>query len=164
MNAAAQPTSSGHLDALSGNRSFTSRVSSTLLISVFSRAMIACGVFAGTRIPYQLVTSYPGSVSAIAGVSGSAVLRFALVTARPRSLPDLICGIAGSSGLNVSCVSPLIVASNVSAAPFIGDRRDLYAGHRFQELARKVIRCALAGRCVIELAGFRFGKRDQFLH
>jgi hypothetical protein len=58
-----------------------------LLISAFSRLMIAGGVFAGTKKPYQLLTPYPGTVSAMEGSSGKSGWRLGESTARARSLP-----------------------------------------------------------------------------
>ena len=61
---------------------------SPALISRFSFATTSVGVPRGTPTPYQMMASYPGTVSAIAGTFGSTAERVAVVTARARILPD----------------------------------------------------------------------------
>ena len=48
------------------------------------------GVPMGANSPYQVATSKPGRVSAMAGTSASILTRVLLVTPRPRSLPERI--------------------------------------------------------------------------
>src|SRR5262245_22084530 len=58
---------------------------SPVLISLFSRSMIADGVFLGAPIPAHELISYPGRNSANAGTSGIAGEREAPVIAKARS-------------------------------------------------------------------------------
>src|SRR5215468_9447805 len=58
---------------------------SPVLISLFSRSMIADGVFLGAPIPAHELISYPGRNSATAGTSGIAGEREAPVIAKARS-------------------------------------------------------------------------------
>src|SRR5262245_30114278 len=62
---------------------------SAALSSLLSPVTIAREVPAAARIPNQLITSYSGTVSAIAGSSGNEGERLGLVTPNPRSLPAL---------------------------------------------------------------------------
>src|SRR6516164_10913308 len=48
------------------------------------------GVPLGAAIPYQTLASYPGTVSAMAGTSGSAATRLDAVTPSARTLPVLM--------------------------------------------------------------------------
>src|SRR5712671_397177 len=63
------------------------------LISKLSLSMIVVGVFLGAPTPNQALVSKPGTNSAMVGTSGSASNRVAVVTAKDRSLPDLMCPI-----------------------------------------------------------------------
>jgi hypothetical protein len=65
----------------------------TFAISACSARSPRGGVPFGTKMPSQPVASKPGKPdSATVGTSGSAALRFGEVTARPRTLPPLMCG------------------------------------------------------------------------
>ena len=77
---------SANLRRMSG--SFTAAVKAAL-----SLAMISGGVPLGTEMPFQTLTSYPGTVSPMVGTSGNASERLAAVTPSARSLPALICAI-----------------------------------------------------------------------
>src|SRR5215472_18906117 len=59
---------------------------SPVLISPFSKSMIADGVFLGAPMPAHELISYPGRNSATAGTSGIAGEREAPVIAKARSL------------------------------------------------------------------------------
>src|SRR5258706_94573 len=76
-------------------------------IAILSRATISFGVPTGARMPYQLMTSYPGSPdSAIVGRLGVANERLALVTASAFNLPALTWGSAGGMLLNINDTLP----------------------------------------------------------
>src|SRR6516225_9181646 len=65
---------------------------STARISRSRRAMTAAGVPLGAPTPAQVLASYPGNASAIAGTSGSASKRRLPATASARSAPVRTCG------------------------------------------------------------------------
>src|SRR5215831_8079033 len=70
-----------------------SRISGSLRISPtspLSRSMMGRGVPPGAARPSQEMTSKPGSVSAMAGISGSSTKRLREETASPRNMPPLI--------------------------------------------------------------------------
>ena len=79
-----------------------------------SFAVIAAGIPAGPKVPTQLLTSNPVSVSASAGNSGAAGERPAPRTAIPFSFPAFTCG---------STVG--MVANNIDVWP---PRRSVIAG------------------------------------
>jgi len=64
------------------------------------RSCTSAGRPAGAKTPCQPVMTTPGRpASARVGTSGSAAMRFSPVTAMARSLPSLICGMAGGGGM-----------------------------------------------------------------
>ena len=83
--------------------------------------MIASGVFAGANRANQDETSKSGNPdSIIVGMSGSAGLRVAVVTARAFILPALICGSAGGRLSNIRSTSFAISAMLAAAVPRYG--------------------------------------------
>ena len=69
--------------------------------------MIAFGVPAGAITPAQLTSSIPERpASANVGTSGSTIDRLGAVTARPRTLPDLMTRTASREGMNMICIRP----------------------------------------------------------
>ncbi len=68
----------------------------------------------GPITPYQPTTSNPGSASATAGTSGSAAMRFGVVTAIPRSLPARTCACAR---LQAGEVEVVLAAEQSRSAP-----------------------------------------------
>src|SRR5215467_4764269 len=58
---------------------------------------MSVGVFFGTPTPAHTTDSAPGTKSPMVGMSGSASERVAVVTARGRSLPDLMYSIVPST-------------------------------------------------------------------
>jgi hypothetical protein len=88
----------------------------TRTISRLSFSTISFGVLAGAKSPYHCTTSKPGTpLSAIVGSSGKSGDRFLPVTARPRSLPDLMCPLAATRLGNIIWVVPASVS--VTAGP-----------------------------------------------
>src|SRR5688500_13874660 len=69
--------------------SFTSCVFSAACTAVASLLTIDGGVLAGKATPCQDIATNPGSVSAIAGMSGAVNQRSAEVTATARTFPPL---------------------------------------------------------------------------
>src|ERR1700746_799777 len=71
------------------------------LIAALSFSMIASGVPVGAQIPYQPLAAYPGTNSAIAGISGAASDRVGVVSPIALSLPArtswMICAIGGNA-------------------------------------------------------------------
>src|SRR4029077_7402143 len=67
------------------------------VIAALSFSMISSGVPAGAQIPYQPLAAYPGTNSAIAGISGAASDRVGVVSPIALSLPArtswMICAI-----------------------------------------------------------------------
>src|SRR5262249_53084347 len=88
-------------------RAFMFSSESTVSISRSSFATTAAGVPLGAPRPYQLLASKPGTDSPIAGTSGSACARVAVVTPSTRKLPSRICVIDERIVTKVACTSPL---------------------------------------------------------
>src|SRR5262249_26654738 len=63
------------------------------LISLLSLSTISAGVALGAPTPSQVLASKPGRTSPTVGISGNTCERVAVVTAKGRSLPALICSI-----------------------------------------------------------------------
>src|SRR3954452_20322642 len=82
--------------------------------------MISGGVFFGALMPYQALASYPGRKSATSGKSGSTSERTVLVTARPRSLPDLTCSAQVGMLSNITCIVPDSMSVSAGAPPRYG--------------------------------------------
>jgi len=64
-----------------------------LSTSVLSLATMSFGTRAGARMPIQLSTAYPLTVSDTVGMSGAAAERLLSVIASTRSRPDLMYGV-----------------------------------------------------------------------
>ena len=94
----------------------TSGSAATLFSALFSRSMTARGVFAGTKIAYQLSTSKSAMPdSCIVGTSGKAALRLTVDTASAFSLPVLTnCAAAGIETQSVGTWPPI---TSVTAGP-----------------------------------------------
>ena len=66
---------------------------STSMVSAWKRAMMSGGVLGGAKMPHQMLDSYPVTVSAIVGTSGTYALRFAPPVAISRTRPLWMNGI-----------------------------------------------------------------------
>ena len=76
----------------SASRALMAGSASAALISRLSRSMIYGGVPRGAPTPAQVPASYPGTVSAIVGTSGSRLNRSCPSTPSALSLPLRMCG------------------------------------------------------------------------
>ena len=101
----------------SRTRLLISGIATAFLISEFSLSTISFGVFAGASTQCQPTTSKPGSVSATAGMSGRAGVRFRLDTAMARNVPPLCCGSADVMLSKANWMSPTIRALSISPLP-----------------------------------------------
>jgi hypothetical protein len=86
-------------------------------ISFCKRVTMSFGVPAGAITPYHELTSKPGYVYAIAGKSGIRVERLSLLTATPRSLPDLIKGMAPAMLMKAMSICPPTRSLRTGPAP-----------------------------------------------
>ena len=82
---------------------------------------MACGVRAGTKMPFHAAYSYPGTpLSAMVGTLGSAAERLALPTPSALRRPALICGNTAGTLLNAICIWPLITSVIACPPPLYG--------------------------------------------
>ena len=88
-----------------------SGASSALTNSRLSRDTISRGVAAGANMPYHNGIVKPSTPASIpVGTSGRAAMRCSVSTARARTFPARICGIAVVTGMTTSSTSPPIIA------------------------------------------------------
>ena len=103
------------------NLSLASSDPSHRTISALSLRTISGGVPAGTKIPYHVEMSNPGTpTSAIVGKSGASDERFAVVTANAFSLPAFICAIELARLSNMNCTCPPSRSCIAGAPPLYG--------------------------------------------
>lgn len=88
-----------------------------LWVSAASLCTTSAGVPAGAARPSQERTSKPGSTAEAGGTSGRVGQARALVTARARSRPDLMCGMATVSVSLSTSTSPAITACTGAPPP-----------------------------------------------
>src|SRR5438270_8796228 len=82
--------------------------------------MIGRGVRAGNATPCHEMARKPGTVSAIAGISGALNQRSADVTASARTLPPRACGSTVGILPKVMCTWPPITSITACAPPLYG--------------------------------------------
>src|SRR5262245_65147263 len=99
------------------SRALMSAVASPALISRLSRLMISTGVPAGAQTPAQVLASYPGSVSAMVGTSGSMSNRQLPATASARRPPERMCGSDVTITSKATCTCPPTRSVTIGAPP-----------------------------------------------
>src|SRR5262245_52432316 len=99
------------------SRALMSAVASPALISRLSRLMISTGVPAGAQTPPQVLASYPGSVSAMVGTSGSMSNRWLPATASARRPPERMCGSDVTITSKATCTYPPTRSVTIGAPP-----------------------------------------------
>src|SRR5713101_900025 len=99
----------------SASRTFILGSASASLTDLLILSTILAGVPFGAPMPNHALASYPLTVSATTGTSGSASLRISVVTASARSLPDLMNSIEDGILSNIASTVPPI--RSVSAGP-----------------------------------------------
>src|SRR6476659_3681215 len=83
--------------------------------------MIGAGVPRGTTSEFHVFIWYPSSpLSAIVGTSGTAADRFAVETARTRSLPDAVGGTAADIPAKMEATSPAMRSVIAGELPLYG--------------------------------------------
>src|SRR6516165_9325972 len=101
----------------SANRAAILGLVSPALISLLSLSTTSTGVFLGAPIPTHALASKPGWNSASVGISGKACQRVALMTARARSLPVLMCSIDAGRLSMAACTCPPSRSVTMGAEP-----------------------------------------------
>src|SRR5262249_56296116 len=109
------------------SRALMSAVASPALISRLSRLMISTGVPAGAQTPAQVLASYPGSVSAMVGTSGSMSNRWLPATARARRSLSIAAKALSNSSLLLILIG-LIAVPVASPPSWICSRKGLEKG------------------------------------
>src|ERR1700730_13669346 len=104
----------------SASRAFNLGFTRAALISLLSFSTISLGAFFGTPTPAQNTDSAPGTKSPMVGMSGSASERVAAVTARGRSLPDLMYSIVPGMVPKITCTCPASKSVSAGASPRYG--------------------------------------------
>src|SRR5262249_5273969 len=107
ISEASRMASSARVEAVTGAliasyRCFTDGCASAASVSSWILVTISAGVLAGTNSPHQVVTSYPGTVSPMVGISGAAGERLAEVTANPLIVSLWTCGSTPGRLLNIA--------------------------------------------------------------
>jgi hypothetical protein len=101
----------------SASRDLMVGFASPALISWLRRAMISGGVPFGTPTPAHVLASYPGTVSAIVGTSGSMSNRLLPATPSARSAPVRTCGSDVTITSNPTCTCPATRSVIMGALP-----------------------------------------------
>src|SRR5262249_5025433 len=90
------------------------------LISLLTLATIAPALLLLRLMAHHGLASEPGPKAPAGGRSGNASKRMAVVTAKARSRPDLICSIDGGRPMNITCTCPPSRSVIAGAAPRYG--------------------------------------------
>src|SRR5262245_59489798 len=105
---------------ISASRALSFGSASPALISWFNLSTMSAGVFLGAHTPFHVLASYPVTKSPMVGRSGSASERVAVVTARARSLPALMCGMDGCRLSKATWTCPARRSVSMGAEPRYG--------------------------------------------
>src|SRR5262249_23618723 len=133
------------------------------------RVTMSGGTLAGRNRPSHGSSAYPGTpASAMVGVPGRLAKRCGAVLPRSLSLPSLICG------RSVWAVRLVAAAPRLESAwQQVRHRRccalvwnvvHLRSGQALEHHRAEVLRAAVAGGAVVQLARVRLGIVDQFLN
>ena len=94
----------------------------------------------------------------------STKLRSAVVTARTRTRPDLMCGMRGAQRRLARRDLAAGGGGDRRCAALVGDVQEFRAGVEVHPLQHQVVDRAGAGRGHADRPGLRLGGRDQLLH